>query len=108
MSTLYDVNMSIKVLFDQIEDFVDYAAAGNSPKTPEQIFMTGQQLITETDMFTDEIKICRRLPALDKTWTKFKTHFTLARQELREDTTASNLIVQANNVTDNTELSGIE
>ena len=105
MNMAYDVNMPIEVLFDQIEDGMDYAAAGNNPKTPEQIVMTGQQLITETGMFTDEIKIWKRLPALDKTWTRFKTDFSLAHQELRENTTMGTLGGQANNMARDTELS---
>ena len=57
MTISYDVNMPIEVLFDQIEDGMEYADAGNNPKTPKQIFMTGKQIITETVMFTDNIKL---------------------------------------------------
>ena len=45
INTTYDANLPIKVLFDQVEDRMDYADASNHPKTPEQIVMTGQQLV---------------------------------------------------------------
>ena len=38
----YNVNLPIEVLFDQVEDGMDYADAGSHPFTPEQIVMTGQ------------------------------------------------------------------
>ena len=68
MSTAYDVNMPIEMLLNQVEDGMEYAATGNNPKTPEQIVMTGQHLIAETGMFTDDIKMWKRLPEGDKTW----------------------------------------
>ena len=37
----YDVNLPIEVLFDQIEDGLDFADAGNRPFTPEQVVMKG-------------------------------------------------------------------
>ena len=65
MNILYNINMPIEILFNQIEDGMDYAAVGNNPKTPQRIVMTGQQLITETGMFTNKIKDWKRLPAAD-------------------------------------------
>ena len=56
MNQAYDVNLPIEILFDQIEDGLDFADAGGHPKTPEQIVMTGQQLIQETGMFPDDLK----------------------------------------------------
>ena len=70
---------------------MEYAATGNNPKTPEQIVMKGNQLITETRMFTDNIKLWKKLPSLDKTWVRFKTDFSLAHQELRENYVVGNL-----------------
>ena len=105
MNTAYDVNMPIETLFDQVEDGMEYAAAGNNPKTPEQIVMTGQQLITETGMFTDDIKMWKRLPNADKTWVRFKTDFSLAHQELRENAAAGSFSGQANSAARDTELS---
>ena len=78
MNAPYNVNLPIEVLFDQVEDRMDYADAGNHPKTPEHIFITGHQLIQETGMFADDLKIWKRLPVQDRTWTRFKTDFSLS------------------------------
>ena len=56
MNMAYNANIPIKVLFDQVKDDMDYAAVRSNPKTFGQIVMTGQQLITETCMFIDELK----------------------------------------------------
>ena len=67
MNAPYDVNLSIEVLFNQVEDEMGYADTGNCPKTPEQIVIVGQQLIQEIGMFVDDLKIWNQLPALDRT-----------------------------------------
>ena len=36
-------------------------------------------------MFTDDMKIWKRLPAADKPWTRFKTDLVLVYQDLREN-----------------------
>ena len=37
-------------------------------------------------MFTDNLKVWKILPAIDRTWTRFKHEFSLAHQDLRENT----------------------
>jgi len=60
--------------------------------------MTGQQLLTEPGMFTDDLKIWKRLPAEDRTWPRFKTAFSIAHQELRENAVVGQgLFGQSNN-----------
>ena len=58
-------------------------------------------------MFTDEIQIWKRLPTVDKTWIRLNTYFTLVHQDLRENTTMSNLGGPANNATHDSELSEV-
>ena len=36
-------------------------------------------------MLADDLKIRKRIPAADRTWTRFKTNFSLSHQELREN-----------------------
>jgi len=83
MNTSYDVILTIEVLFDKVEDGMDYADAGKHLKSPEQIVMTVQQLFQETSMFTDNLKVWKRLPAMNRTWTRFKHKSSLANKELR-------------------------
>ena len=102
MNTPYDVNLPIEVLFDQVEDGMEYADAGMHPFTPQQIVMTGQQLLQETGMFADDLKIWKRLPLLDRTWVRLKADFSIAHQELRENATLgqSTFRQEANNAYD--------
>ena len=92
-------------MLDQVEDSIEYATAGNNPKTLEQIVMTGQQLITETGMFIDNIKMWKRLPEGDKKCERFKTYFSLDHQDLRENSAVGNLVGQVNNAVHDAELS---
>ena len=67
MNRAYDVDLPIEVLFDQIEDGMDYANVGNHSKISAQIVMTGQRLIQETGMFSDNLKVWKRLPDVERT-----------------------------------------
>ena len=56
-------------------------------------------------MFADDFKIWKRLPATDRTWTRFKTDFSLSHQELRENTAfGQGAFEQVNNVAHNEEV----
>jgi hypothetical protein len=98
MKTDYDVNHPIELFYDQIEDAVDFAAAGDCPYTPIQLTAIAYQLVFKTGMFPEECKLWKRgLPA-NKNWTGFKTVFAIAHQELRESnvTTAAASFQSAN------------
>ena len=97
--TPYDPNMPIETLFDQIENSIDYAAAGLTPYTPEQVVTNAYQLIFDTGMFHDDCKIWNRHPAAYKTYDQFKTDFSIAHREFRDTrgTTAGATDFQANN-----------
>ena len=53
MNMPYNVKLPIEVLFNQIEDVLDFVDAGSHPYTPAQIVMKGRQLIQETGMFAE-------------------------------------------------------
>ena len=85
MTATYDVNLPIETLYKRIEECVQYAAAGNTPFTAAQVVSTAFRTVQKTGMFTDDCKIWKRLPALNKTWAQFKIDFTAAHNELREE-----------------------
>jgi hypothetical protein len=95
----YDPNLPIETLFDQIEHGIDYAAAGLSPYSPEQVINNAFQLIYATGMFLDDCKIWKRQAAAYKTWDQFKTDFSLSHREFRDarGTTAGATDYRANN-----------
>jgi hypothetical protein len=99
--TAYDPNMPIETLFDQIENGIDFAAAGLTPYTPEQVVTNAYQLVYATGMFLDDCKVWKRRDAAYKTWEHFKTDFAIAHREFRDarTTTAGATDYKANNVT---------
>jgi len=83
MAVNYDVNLPIEKFFKRIKQCVQYAAAGNTPFTAAQVVSTAFRTIQKTGMFTDECKIWKRLPTLEKTWAQFKVDFTLTHSKQR-------------------------
>ena len=67
MKVSYDVNLPIEIFFDQIEDAIELAAAGNTPFTPGQVVNTAYNVIFSTGIFNDDCKIWKRKPTAAKT-----------------------------------------
>jgi hypothetical protein len=82
--TPYDPNLPIESLFDQIENGIDYAAAGLSPYSTEQVTNNAYQLIYATGMFVDDCKVWKRHTAAYKTWDQFKLDFAESHREYRD------------------------
>ena len=53
MNQPYDPSRPMKVLFDQIEDAIDYAAAEKAAFTTQQIVNTTYNLVCDTDVFVN-------------------------------------------------------
>ncbi len=96
--TPYDPNLPIESLFQQIEDAVNYAAAGNTPYTAPQVLACAFQLVFATGMFLEDCKVWKRRDAAYKTYPQFKLDFAVSHRELRETrTTAAGAGYQAAN-----------
>ena len=79
-----DVNQPIEVFFKQIEDAMEFAAAGQTPYSPEQILSIAYQGIFRTGIFADDCKLWKRKDAAYKTWEHFKFDFRVAYKEYNE------------------------
>ena len=80
----YDPTQPMETLYNQIEQAVDIAEAGQQPYTNKQVLTRAYNLILQTGLFTDPCREWRhKLPA-DKTWNNFKIHFAKAHKELRQ------------------------
>ena len=79
-----DANLQIRTIFDQVENAVEIAAAGNSPYTPVQVVNAAFQLFFQTGLFADDCKAWKRKDAGNKTWPAFKTFFSKAHKEWRK------------------------
>jgi hypothetical protein len=82
----YNTKYPIDIVFNAVEDFVDFAKLGQQPLTARQTIAKAYVILNKTRRFKTDITDWNRKPELDKTWTNFKTHFRRAHQEFRETT----------------------
>ena len=95
----WDANTPIEMLFDQLEDAQDYAAAAGQPYSNTQLLTTAYNLVYATGLFFDDCKAWNRLPTNQKTMENFKTTFQQAQRELRDQQrTAQQAGFQANGI----------
>ena len=78
----WDRNTPIEMLFAQIDDAQDLAAAAGQPYTNYQLLTMAYNLVYATGLFFDNCKAWNRLPANHKTMESFKTTFQQAQWEL--------------------------
>ena len=89
MRAQYDPSLPIETFFANIEECQEFAAAGNTPYTPQQILSAAYQGIFRSGVFPEGCKEWRRRPQPDKTWGAFKTHFANEYLDLKECQTLS-------------------
>ena len=82
--TPYDINQPIESLFDRVENCGDYAAAGNTPYSLEQVIGIAFYLLYQTGLFVNDFKSWKSLTTQQKTWTGFKTFFATVHNEWRD------------------------
>lgn len=84
MKKAYDPNLPIEVLFDQIDRGIDFAAAGKSPYTNNQILYIAVNLIQTTGVFPEAYREWNRKVDEDKTYARFKQFMATAHLEFRQ------------------------
>ena len=77
-SYTYDLDTPIDNLFKEIEDLVDLSGTAHIPMTPEQAITIAYVILWRTSALKESLREWNNLPAADKTWTRFKTHFRTA------------------------------
>ena len=85
----YDVTQPFETFTAQIEDSVEYANAGNTPFTAEQVLAIAYNVLFATGAFRDECKEWRKLPPQNRTWPRMKVLFGNAHRDLRREQTAA-------------------
>ena len=83
MTARYDPNAPIETLFAQIADGVAYAELGGAPFTSKQVVDIALICLEKTGVFNEDLKEWNRFPLLDRTWPKFRVHFSKAHREWR-------------------------
>jgi hypothetical protein len=84
MRTPYNVDQPIEVLIAQIDEAVEYAAAGQQAYSPEQMVNLAYSLIFATGHYEVACREWRIKATADKTWANYKLHFTAAYNDRRE------------------------
>ena len=82
----YNTKYPIDVVFNAVEDYVDFAELGQQPLTDRQVIAKAYVILNKTRRFKNDIVEWNRRTDDAKTWINFKDHFRRAHQEFRETT----------------------
>ena len=85
----YNPTFPIETLFHQIELAVEYATAGKRPYQDAQVISRVYLLVLRTGLYPEACRDWDKRALTDKTWSLFKTYFTVAHRDLRLMQTAS-------------------
>ena len=95
----WDANTPIEMLFDQIDNAQDFAAAAGQQYMNNQLLTTAYNLVYATGLFFDDCKAWNQLPTNQRTIDNFKTTFQQAQRELHDQQhTAQQAGFQANGI----------
>jgi hypothetical protein len=83
---VYNTQLPIDIVFNAVEDYVDFADLANQTLTSSQTIAKAYVILNKTRRFKNDITAWNRRPEDDKTWEGFKTHFRCAHQDFRETT----------------------
>jgi hypothetical protein len=84
---VYNTQLPIDIVFNAVEDYVDFADLANQALTSSQTIAEAYVILNKTTRrFKNDITAWNRRPEDDKTWESFKTHFRRAHQDFRETT----------------------
>ena len=83
MTARYDPNAPIETLFAQIADGVAYSELGEAPFTSKQVVDISLLCLAKTGVFNDDLKEWNCFPLLERTWPKFRVHFSKAHRKWR-------------------------
>jgi hypothetical protein len=95
----YNTQHPIDIVFNAVEDYVDFAELGSQPLTPHQTIAKAYIILNKTRRFKNNIADWNRRTDADKTWINFKIYFRRAHQEFRKttDVTLEESDLQQNN-----------
>jgi hypothetical protein len=85
-SMVHNPQQPIDVVFNAVEDYVDFADLGHQALSPHQTIGKAHVIMNKTRRFKNDITAWNCLPEIQKTWPSFKDHFRRAHREFREST----------------------
>jgi hypothetical protein len=84
MRWAWDPQQPVESLFKQTHDCADYCKAGGVPIRLLQKINVGYAKIFATGQFMSASRRWNEKPAAEKTWTRFKSHFTAAHLQHKQ------------------------
>lgn len=81
----YDPAIPLASTFKKLEDIVDLGDAAGIPYTVQQQISIMLEILKKTGRFAKYITTWNATVAADKTWPRFKLHFTAARKEMKDN-----------------------
>jgi hypothetical protein len=84
MRRAWDPQQPVETLFKQIQDCADYSEAGGVTIGPSQQINVGYAKIFATGQFMSACRHWNEKPAVEKTWTRFKSHFAAAHRQHKQ------------------------
>ena len=81
---VYNPCLPIDIVFNGVEDLVDFAALGRQPFTPLQTIAKAYIILNHTCRFNLPLTECNKKPDTTKTWEDFKNHFRTAHNQFWE------------------------
>ena len=81
---IYDPAQPINIIFNSIDDLVEYGRASEAELTQSQTINLSLIILNKKWIFKDDIRAWKRKNHVYKTWTNFKHDFREAHIELRE------------------------
>jgi hypothetical protein len=88
---LYSIATPVDVIFNAIDDLVDFAAHGRAPISPEQMEDLAYVVLSKERALQTDIRAWSKLPAADKTWPQMVIYFRAAQTDLKNFPTAGDL-----------------
>jgi hypothetical protein len=87
----YSIGTPVDVIFNAIDDLVDFAAHGRAPISPEQMEDLAYVVLSKERALQSDIRAWSKLPAVDKTWPLMVIYFRAAQTDLKNFPTAGDL-----------------
>jgi hypothetical protein len=84
MRRAWDPHQPVETLFNQIQECADYSEAGGVPICPSQQINVGYAKIFATGHFMSACHRWNERPAVEKTWTHFKSHFAASHRQHKQ------------------------
>jgi hypothetical protein len=82
-SMVYNTQLPINIVFNAVEDYVNFADLANQTLTSSQMIAKAYVILETPSLVENDITSWNHRPKIGKTWESFKTHFRRAHQEFR-------------------------